>query len=786
MKNLYFFLMLLLCIKSIGQNRLDRLDKSDMETSILFSAFPLIDVSSYQTSINSVYTFYQTYKSLVERDSQNRFLDLETFKLKADDDFRNNKMSIAILSTDFEIIKEDALANGNIYIDSEGYIMKSENAASIFERKELTIATPLRTKHKGLNVTFNLFEENILNTTSKQISQINIDFDNGEGFKTVILNSDFDVRYITDGFKNLTTEIRYSDGSSKTSFSKVKVSYSKDEMRTIFNRVITTFESENTPAPNLSAYGINNDIGTGEYEIFLSDNNILDKPIILIDGFDPGDTRDITGIYSLLNFDDNGTGSNLADVVRAQGFDVILLNFPVYTRTSDNEIIDGGADFIERNAMLLVELIDIINTTKIPTADQNVIIGPSMGGIISRFALNFIESSGGDADTRLWISFDSPHLGANVPIGFQYLFNKMAYGLQLGGLGGDQSIEALRPLVDDFLRSPAAKQMLTDHFDAHITSGTDFDLNLRLPIAHPWHNLLYNELIMSGFPQNVRKVSIINGSGIGNLYQDKLGMDIDPNFLALNIDNLQIGSGITSSDGDFRARFTPFKNQINQTGFVSINAPFLCFCDFEASSNVEATDYSDGIDAAPGGLFDIGGITGDLGSDPLITDFLAGLTTDYFNFIPTVSAMALNNDGEIDWYHIPENLTNSRTVENETPFINWYMPDDNEDHVFLTSANVNFALSEILNSSLGIDNVDEIKFQLENNPVKNNIVLITNSNNREVIVDVFDITGKRVMTSTKPLQNRSMIPVNLNSGFYILNLTDELGNTFTTKFVVNK
>ncbi|MDA8768692.1 hypothetical protein N9M71_00955, partial [Winogradskyella sp.] len=93
MKNLYFFLMLLLCIKSIGQNRLDRLDKSDMETSILFSAFPLIDVSSYQTSINSVYTFYQTYKSLGKRDRQNRFLDLETFKLKADNDFRNNKMS---------------------------------------------------------------------------------------------------------------------------------------------------------------------------------------------------------------------------------------------------------------------------------------------------------------------------------------------------------------------------------------------------------------------------------------------------------------------------------------------------------------------------------------------------------------------------------------------------------------------------------------------------------------------------------------------------------------------
>ena len=786
MKKLYLFLILFISIISFGQNRLDRLDKSDMETSILFSAFPLIDISDYQTANNSAHTFYQAYKMLGGKDSQNRFMDLESFKLKADDDFRNNKMSIVILSTDFEIIKEDALANGDIYIDSEGYIIKSENAAPIFELKELSIATPLRIEHKGLSVNFNLFDENILNTTSNNISRISIDFDNGKGFRTIPLNTDFEVRYQKDGSKNLTTEIRYSDGSSKTSTSKIKIRYSSEEMRTMFNRVITTFESINTPAPNLTAYGVNNDIGTGEYEIFLSDDNILDKPIILIDGFDPGDTRNIEGMYDLLNFDNNGTESNLADVVRAQGFDVILLNFPVYTRASDNEVIDGGADFIERNAMLLVELINIINTTKIPTADQNVIIGPSMGGIISRFALNFIESTGGDADTRLWISFDSPHLGANVPIGFQYLFNKLAYGLQLGGLGGDQSIEALRPLVDDFLRSSAAKQMLTDHFDAHITSGTNFDSNLMLPIAHPWHNLFYNDLIISGFPENVRNVSIINGSGAGNPYQDIFGMDIDPNFISLDIDNLQIGSGLTASDGDFRARFTPFQDQINQTGFVSIDAPFLCFCDFEASSNVKATAFSDGIDAAPGGLFEIGSITEDLGTDPLVTDFLMGLTTDYFNFIPTVSAMALNNNGEIDWHHIPENLTTSSTLENETPFVNWYMPNDNEDHVFLTSANVSFALSEIINSSAGIQDVDQIKFQLENNPIKNNIVLITNSNNQDAIVDVFDLTGKNVLSSNVHLQYRTTIPINLNPGFYILNLSDELGNTFTTKFVINK
>ena len=60
----------------------------------------------------------------------------------------------------------------------------------------------------------------------------------------------------------LKTKFYHLDGSSKTSTSKIKIRYSNEEMRTIFNRVITTFESINTPAPNLTAYGVNNDIGT--------------------------------------------------------------------------------------------------------------------------------------------------------------------------------------------------------------------------------------------------------------------------------------------------------------------------------------------------------------------------------------------------------------------------------------------------------------------------------------------------------------------------------------------
>jgi len=219
--------------------------------------------------------------------------------------------------------------------------------------------------------------------------------------------------------------------------------------------------------PDLSAYGeTTNYPGEGEYEVFLSPDNILDKPIFVVDGFDPGDARDITGLYNSLDFVETSGNQNLADLVRAQGFDVVILNFPTYTRTADNSIIDGGADFMERNAMILVELIETINTQKASNSpEQNVIIGPSMGGIIARYALNYMEANSMDADTRLYISFDSPHHGANVPIGLQHQLNFLAYN-------NTNAVAEVQPLINGLLKSSAARQLLTDHLEAHL-SGED-------------------------------------------------------------------------------------------------------------------------------------------------------------------------------------------------------------------------------------------------------------------------------------------------------------------------
>ena len=459
-------------------------------------------------------------------------------------------------------------------------------------------------------------------------------------------------------------------------------------------------------------------------------------------------------------------------------------------KVSDNVEVDGGADFIERNAMLLVELIGIINAQKTPGVDQNVVIGPSMGGLISRYALNFMEREGLDHDTRLWISFDSPHNGANVPIGFQYLFNKLAYGLQLGGLAGDQSIEAVQPLVDGMLKSPAARQMLVDQFEAHITSGTDFDSSLMLPQKHGWSDLFYNALkqdfTTSGFPETTRNVSIINGSGIGSTYPDVNGAAILPDFQSLDLQDLSVLDlgFFASADVNITSRFTPYLGQANTVGTIEVVSGGLCFCGFNASATVQAESFSDGVDAGSGGLFDIAGLAADFAGDPLIDSFLAAMKTDSFNFIPTVSAMALENDGEIDWFHVPNNLATSRTVENTTPFEAWHMPDNNEPHVTLTQPNVDFALAEILQNTLSTPSILSDEIKLEQNPVSNNLTLLSTKQFDQTEISIIDITGKTVYSNTTTLHERTNIPLNLASGLYILNINTQDNYSLKTKVII--
>jgi hypothetical protein len=541
---------------------------------------------------------------------------------------------------------------------------------------------------------------------------------------------------------------------------------------------------------DLSAYGEATTYpGEGEYAVFLSADTILDKPIFVVDGFDPGDTRDIPGLYSLLDFTGTSGTQNLADVLRAEGFDVVILNFPSYTRDEDAVTVDGGADFMERNAMILVELIETINADKAPNSpEQNVIIGPSMGGIIARYALNYMESQSINADTRLYISFDSPHLGANVPIGLQHQLNYLAFN-------ETNAVAEVQPLIDGLLKSAAARQLLIDHFEAHLASESivDFDATKTLPEAHPFRLIFetnINSLTATGFPENVRNIAIINGSGIGSTYLAKDGITpVTNSFTVVDVIlpiEVPTPFGTITLDIEIEINLTPAAgNPFQVSRFF---APIPVFPDVESIADSGTINF-DGVDAAPGGLFDLSALTGSIGAGGGIAgDFLDALQIDKFSFIPSVSALALEITDEatgdnINWHHSIDLA--GRATTNNTPFDNTFLPDDNEPHIQLTQANVAFALSEILTPALRISNENTIVFQLEKNPVKDQLVLLSNVH-ANANISIIDLTGKSVFNSNLNLKSRTSIPINLDSGFYILNISVENNVRFATKFVVNK
>ncbi|AFL79751.1 PGAP1-like protein [Aequorivita sublithincola DSM 14238] len=491
--------------------------------------------------------------------------------------------------------------------------------------------------------------------------------------------------------------------------------------------------------------------GQGEYEIFLDNlDGVLDKPIIILDGFDPGDARDINGLYASLSFD----GQNMADILRNEGFDIVILNAPVYN--TGGKDIDGGADYIQRNAMVLIAMIQKLNADKVGN-EELVVLGPSMGGLIARYGLAYMEANSLDAETRLYISFDSPHRGANIPISLQYLINYFA--IQVGDATAQQ-------VVDQLLNSPAAKEMLLDHLKGHLLAGSDFeqDPTKVLPLGAPgFRNEFQAELEALGFPSSVRNVTMINGSGNGTTTGSPGATVVDTN---LTIDAL--------TNIDVALKFTPPTNQTNTVTDLTVFFAGIPVNTYATTSQSPST--SAGLDSSPGGTGSISDALGDGGGNQVLIDFINALQQDLYSFIPTMSSLAIDNP---DWYATP-NLANS-------PFVNVFIQNTNEDHVTVTAASAQFALDEIRNGTIGIsENQLNNQFVLSQNPVSSNIVIAIpkNSLNTQVTTSVFSITGQKLMQQTwNTPQGEISWNQNLSSGIYLLKIDNGI-STQTIKVVV--
>jgi pimeloyl-ACP methyl ester carboxylesterase len=746
--------LLLFCLFSFSgftQDKTYELLKSKTQTNILYDrVFNLSKANQLDSKKITTATFNQVYHEIQRADFNQRLPKYDVLKDASLLSFATKINELSILITDFETLKPEALQNNSVYLNNQNQYVAKPNAASIFQIHSLNLMSSLLEKSSSNQ--FLLKSNFVFNTTNKNISSVAVKTLNSN-WQTINFDQVFNLTNLETGKNTIQYRIRLSNGT----LIEQSFEFEKTEEISIQNRsnpeVVPNAITSITATIPYQGFGETAPyFGQGQYELFIdTTNGVLDKPIFLIDGFDPGDSRNSTTIYQSLNY---GTGQNLASDLRAQGFDVIILNFPVYTRAGTTTVVDGGADFIQRNAFILVELINQINAQKVGT-EKNVVIGPSMGGLISRYALRYMEINNLNPDTRLYISFDSPHLGANVPIGFQHLFNYMAYG-PLGNT-------AVQPVVDRFIKSPAARQMLIDHMEGHLQTGSTFEFNTAdaslLPTGAPnFRNAFQNELNTMGFPTTTRNISVSNGAG-------NSAMNYTPDFEVMNHT-----FNITSTQrAIINLRFTPAANQTNQVSRFRGQQYLIFFwiTGFESLANSKAPTFTSGLDSSPGGRFDMSTLQSGLGTDPLLVEFFDNLNADYFSFIPTWSSMAISNTN---------NLYSPVTSTSTTPFVASSIPTVNENHVTLNPQNLTFILNEILNTQLSNPENSFLNSIWIKNPISNSIEINSSYLIENASIKISDVLGKTILElNNQSINNTLEVPVSISNGIYFVEIKTEKG-----------
>ena len=220
----------------------------------------------------------------------------------ADDGFINNYIPLSLLIADFENIKPSELEAKNVFLNEANKIEISGSAKNVLDQNQVNLLGTILAKTKEKNVTFNL-KSNLIFNASKRVVDF-IEIKNNNIWKKINIDQDFILYFNENGEQTVSYKIHFTNGTTISQYFNIDVQYQKraDENRkTQLQPNVVTNISSTIPYKGYGETTAFN--GIGEYEIFLdTTNGVLDKPIILVDGFDPGDSRNTSAIYQLLNY----------------------------------------------------------------------------------------------------------------------------------------------------------------------------------------------------------------------------------------------------------------------------------------------------------------------------------------------------------------------------------------------------------------------------------------------------------------------------------------------------
>lgn len=420
-----------------------------------------------------------------------------------------NRVPMSLLDAKVSLLRENAIQTGNLSYANEQF---QPHSNGFFEDRRVMELTSTRATAEGPDV--ELFFPQSLWFTDQQSSEIHLQVKNESGgWHEISKGESFWLRSLPEGMHRFSYRI-ISDGDTSVGLTGFKVLLPSTQAGMI-EWVIPKVEGRHAGGKATVQLAPGNSSGH------------VKNPVILVEGID---YYQVAPDLTEQGNSDWQTLKNVFNLVIANGqfyanADIIYLDFA------------EGADGIERNAEVLRDLIGVVNQDKVLGGSNtpNTVIGFSMGGLVGRFCLSKMARDGVNSQTTKLITNDSPHDGAHLPLGLQYLFHAF------NGIVGRIPIVPYAKQAHRMLLAPASVQMLKYRANAL----NDYSENT-------WLNQVYKPMVT--FPAGAQPfefISTSSGSECGVV-------DVTPGQTYFNFD-LSLGEIMSISD-DFTSFITMENN----------------------------------------------------------------------------------------------------------------------------------------------------------------------------------------------------------------------------------
>lgn len=440
--------------------------------------------------------------------------------------FYSDTIVMGIMDYDFYYLKPEALSTGDylVFNIAQNQFFDHPNPiGSPYGRSNIFAAAALKENSFFSDPVFridpNMFFTDNVNAPLYSNDQpvLRIDFGDYTGWHYFDMNqiSHYTANYLSQGEHQIIVEV-----------------YDRTEEKTIKSSICDFFTSSGSTIRHPDELIVFPGMTVGAYYPCDSLNIEERKVIIYLEGFD---------LFDFIPSMANTIEMNYQKMIRSKYIEELQnFNYSFYVLDYDNSRLD-----LRINAMHTLNVIEYLKNKYAYSNEQFVFIGHSMGGVIGRFLLTYMESEdyqNGDYsefsveindpqsayylnnldrdygikfediaalnrneeligqmhNIRTFITLDSPHQGASIPLGLQQLYTKAIYLLP----GATSIAQAFNFMLD----GKAAKQLLIEHIDA-TPEAQSANSSIQYT-SHPDRVAFMNQLAeMGNYPQYCKKIA---------------------------------------------------------------------------------------------------------------------------------------------------------------------------------------------------------------------------------------------------------------------------------------